>query len=395
MLPYIKVGRVKKGSAALNRSLLRLIPLCYALLSLAACASGLRVQGSVDGQAIQTRVDSEVARYYLENYLAGKRTDPQLDARIDRAYQSAKGDVPDRDELKRLSDEFSVDFAALYLADKIARVPANRRFHSLFDQMYESTGAGLRQGHVQLPAAAAEYDVLFVPTYLYTRFMARGASLHEPREALEKVGFKCYFVETRDDGPIESNAELVANAIRARAKDGRRLIIITASKSSSEVALALTKLGAAGTHHVAAWINAMGALQGTPLVDDNVLPELEWIVGKVDPAGGISMSTATSRPRFASFRVPSPVFVVNVIAIPTSGSVTFRGRRGYYPMLKHGPNDGMVLLADTLYPGGVTLAQLGSDHFLANREIDVFTIALVTTVIRWLESPAPAVTASP
>jgi hypothetical protein len=379
----------------LNRSLLKLFPPCLALLLMAACASGLRVQGSIDGQAIQTRVDSEVARYYLENYLAGKRTDPQLDKRIDQVYQSANGAVPDRDELKRLSDEFSVDFAALYLADRIGSVPANHRFRSDFDRAYESTREALREGHVQLPATAANYEVLFVPTYLYTRFMARGASLREPREALEKIGFKCHFVETRDDGPIESNAEVVANAIRARAKDGRRLIIITASKSSSEVALALTKLGPAETRHVAAWINAMGALQGTPLVDDNVLPELEWIVGKVDPAGGVSMSVAASRPRFASLRVPSQVFVLNLVAIPPSGSVTFRASRGYKPMLKYGPNDGMVLLADTLYPGGVTLAELGSDHFLSNREHNILTIALVTTVIRWLENSGQTVTAGP
>jgi hypothetical protein len=54
-------------------------------------------------------------------------------------------------------------------------------------------------------------------------------------------------------------------AIRARAQSGRRLIIISAIKSSAEVALALTKLGPSETGHVAAWINAVGALQGTPL----------------------------------------------------------------------------------------------------------------------------------
>jgi hypothetical protein len=379
----------------LNHTLLKLFPLCFALLSLAACATGIRVQGTIDGQAIETRVDAEVARYYVENYLAGKRTDPKLDGRIDQVYQSANGALPGRDDLKRLSDEFSVDFAALYLADKIGSVPANHRFRALFDQTYKTTETALSAGGVQLPATAKEYDVLFVPTYLYRRFMARGAALREPREALEKVGFKCYFVETRDDGPIESNAELVANAIRERAKDGRRLIIITASKSSSEVALALTKLGPGETRHVAAWINAMGALQGTPLVDDNVLPELEWIVGKVDPAGGTSMSVAASRPRFASLRVPSQVFVLNMVAIPTSGDVTFRGRRGYKPMLKYGPNDGMVLVADTIYPGGVVLAELGSDHFLSNRKLDVLTIALVTSTIRWLENPPGTITAAP
>ena len=47
---------------------------------------------------------------------------------------------------------------------------------------------------------------------------------------------------------------------------------------------ALTKLGPRDGH-VAAWINAVGALPGTPLIDDDVLPELEFIVGKIDGRG--------------------------------------------------------------------------------------------------------------
>ena len=90
------------------------------------------MRGSVEGQALETRVDSEVALYYLANYLAGKRHDALLDQRIDRVYQNANGSLPSRDDLKKLSDDFSVDFAALYLADQIARVPINQRFrHAL------------------------------------------------------------------------------------------------------------------------------------------------------------------------------------------------------------------------------------------------------------------------
>ena len=68
----------------------KLITLLSALLVLSACA-GLSVQGTVGGQTIQTRVDSEVARYYLGSYLAGERSDAALDERIDRVYQSANG----------------------------------------------------------------------------------------------------------------------------------------------------------------------------------------------------------------------------------------------------------------------------------------------------------------
>lgn len=356
-------------------------------LALSACA-GLPVRGTVGGQTIETRVDSEAARYYLANYLSGNHNNPVLDARIDQVYQTINGNLPGRRELKQVSDEFSNDFAALLLADEISRVPLNRRFRKVFDAAYEYARKALPEGRAKLPAAAAQYEALIVPTYLYNRANFSGADLAAPRKALEKVGLTCHFVETSDDGPIESNAEIVIAAIRARAQSGRRLIIISASKSGPEVALALTKLGPAETHHVAVWINTVGALQGTPLIDDNVLAELEFIVGKVNPAGVESMSAARSRKRFESFRIPQHVLVVNFFGIPLSGSVSFRARRGFFPMRKYGPNDGMVLLADMIFPGGITAVEVGSDHFLMDHHLDVTAVALAITVIRWLENPA-------
>jgi hypothetical protein len=357
--------------------------LLLGLLLLSSCA-GLRVSGVVGGQAIETRVDSEVARYYLGNYLAGKHTNAALDERIDRVYQSANAHLPDRSELKHLSDDFSVDFAALYFADQISRSPLNQRFRSAFEQAYEYASEAFPEGRLKLPE---NYEVLVVPTYLYKRLFVAGADMAVPRAALEKAGLTCYFVETADDGPVESNADIVAAAIRARARDGRRLIILSASKSGPEVALALTKLDPAETGHVVAWINAVGALQGTPLADDRIFPELEYIVGELDPQGMESMTTARSRQRFDSFRVPEHVLVVNYFGIPVSGSVSFWIRRSYSPMRKYGPNDGNVLLPDMIFPGGVTLFELGSDHFMRNRPLDISTVALAITVINWLKNP--------
>ena len=369
------------------------ILLLSVLLLLTACA-GLPVRGSVGGQTIETRVDFEVARYYLGNYLAGKRSDAVLDERIDRVYQSANGNLPDRNDLKHLSDEFSVDFAALYLADQIARTPVNRRFRSAFDQAYDYTRKNLPEGRVRLPSAAADYEIMFVPTYLYKRLTFTGADFAAPRAALKRVGFTCHFVETQDDGAVEVNADIVTAAIRAQAQSGRRLIIVSASKSSPEVALALTRLGRAETGHVAAWINTVGALQGSPVADEGLAPELEYIVGKVDVAGKDSITTALSRPRFDSFRIPEHVLVVNYFGIPVSGSISFLARRGFFPLRKHGPNDGLLLLSDMIFPGGVTLAELGSDHFLLG-DLQITAVALAITVIRWLEHPDPQVSPIP
>jgi hypothetical protein len=361
----------------------KLITLLSALLVLSACA-GLSVQGTVGGQTIETRVDSEVARYYLGSYLAGERSDPALDERIDRVYQSANGRLPDRNELKHLSDDFSVDFAALYFADQIARIPANRRFRSVFEQAYDYARKDFPEGRVRLPA---DYEVLVVPLFLYKRRFAAGADLAAPRAALQKVGLTCYFVETDDDGAVEANADLVAAAIRARAQSGRRLILLSASKSGPEVALALTKLALSETRHVAAWINAVGALQGTPLADERRFPELEFIVGKVDVAGRESLTTARSRQRFDSFRIPEHVLVVNYFGIPVIGSISFWMRRSFSPLRKHGPNDGVLLLSDMIFPGGVTLTELDDDHLMRGKPVDITTVALAITVIRWLENP--------
>jgi hypothetical protein len=377
----------------INRSL-NLGILVTALLSLSACA-GLAVRGSVGGQTIESRVDSEVARYYLASYLAGKHGNATLDERIDRVYQSVNGNLPDRGELKRLSEEFSNDFAALYLADQIERAPVNRRFRSAFDKAYDYARKALPENRVTLPAAAAGYEVMFIPAYLYKRITFTGADLAAPRAALQRVGFTCHFVETDEDGTVEANADLVIAAIRARAQSGRRLILVSASKSGPEVALALTRLGPAETRHVAAWINTVGALQGSPMADERLAPELEYIVGKVKLGGRESMMTALSRQRFNSFHVPEHVLVVNYFGIPVSGSISFLARRGFFPLQKYGPNDGVLLLSDMIFPGGITLAELGSDHFLLSDHLDITTVALAITVIGWLENQEQQISVRP
>ena len=349
-----------------------------ALLLLPACA-GLPVRGRIGGQAIDTRVDAEVARYYLASYLSGQRNNPLVDGRIADAYKNTRSDLPDRAELKRLSEEFSVDFAAAYLADRIAGVAENRRFRDLF----EENRRAFHQRRLTLPADAAAFEVMFIPTYLYKRLPITGGDFAVPRRALQRIGLPFHFVETVEDGAVETNADLVAAAIGARAQGGRRLIIVSASKSGPEVALALTKLGSAATRHVAAWINTVGALQGTPLTDERLLPDVEDLVGAVNAAGMQSLMTERSRRRFQSFRLPDHILVVNYFGIPLSGSVSSWARPGFTPLSKHGPNDGILLLSDMIFPGGITVAELGLDHFLLDKNLDAATVGMVITVMRW------------
>ena len=40
-----------------------------------------------------------------------------------------------------------------------------------------------------------------------------------------------------------------------------------------------------------------------------------------------------------------------------------------------------------IFPGGVTLGDLGNDHFMRGKPLDITTVSLVVTVIGWLEHP--------
>jgi hypothetical protein len=363
----------------------RLVAVFAVFILVPACA-GLPVRGQIGSQNIATRVDSEVARYYLANFLSGSRGDALLDRRIDRIYQNARGQLPDRDELKRISDEFSVDFAALYMADRIQRAPESREFRMAYDRTRQRVRKTLPRGVVPLPATAAEYEVIFVPGFLYKRYPITGADLAAPRAAIEKAGLSHSFVETVEDGVIETNAEIVMSAIRARARSGRRMILVSVSKSGPEVALALTRLEPEDTRAVAAWINVAGTLQGSPLADDESF-QIENYTGKIDMTGVASMGTARSRRRFAAFRIPDHLLVVNYIGVPVLGSVSMLASKGFYHLRAFGPNDGLALLPDLIVPGGVSLAEVGPDHFLFDEEVDVTAVAMTMTVIEQLEKP--------
>lgn len=347
-----------------------------ALFFVFAC-SGIPVVGVVSEQRISTRVDSEAARYLIADYLAGKGQGDALHARIDALYRDRDQNVSRRELLNLLSEEFSVDFAAAYFADRIGRNADNRRFR----EIYQEYRRAFAKGRTKLPAGIDGYEVIFVPTYLYKRLPLTGSDFAVPKKAMEKIGMPFQFIETVEDGSVETNAEIVARAIAERQRGGRRLILISASKSGPEVAMALTRLGDARTSHVAGWVNAVGALQGTPLADGRALADVEDLVGSVNPAGRESLMTERSRRRFDDFRVPEHILIVNYFGVPFSGDVSSWARRGFDLLSKYGPNDGILLLADMVFPRGATVVELGLDHFLLDGNIDAATVGLVSALI--------------
>jgi hypothetical protein len=97
----------------------------------ASCASYPKIPVAADlaGKPMITTVDSNLAKYCLENSLHGgknRRLDYQI-ARIDERYRAAP---LDRQTLKAISQNTSPDFAALFLVEQLLSNPRNLKFQT-------------------------------------------------------------------------------------------------------------------------------------------------------------------------------------------------------------------------------------------------------------------------
>jgi hypothetical protein len=93
----------------------------------------------------------------------------------------------------------------------------------------------------------------------------------------------------------------------------------------------------------------------------------------------LALRPAPSRARLEGATIPESIAVINLVAVPVSGTVGKTVRGGYWIMRKHGPTDGVVPIGDSLWPTGVNVVALGSDHLLGDFRNSTHGLALLRT----------------
>lgn len=372
-------------------------------LALSACALGvprLPAEGNVGGQHVEASVDSPLARYYLEDYLAGRRSSPAFDAQLELLHEESDLVFSNNHHVQTLSREYSVDTLALFFASRLLEQPQNKDLQQAFNQQLET----LQAAHPSRPRPSQphqqRYRVVFVPGWLYRSKPWTGADFAAPRAILDRQGVETHLIEVTDNGTIENNAAIVAQALLPLLEDGKPVIVISGSKGSPELAVALGQLlTPEQLKPVHAWINICGALEGSPLADIwTSWPSswLSWTMFQLRGYGGLeglkSMRTARSQQRSKSLHIPSHILVVNYVGVPVSGTIIkkeFEKRFTYSQLRDYGPNDGLVLIPDEIAPDSITITEVGRGHFLSEPDFDVRTAALLWTIIERLESDGP------
>lgn len=358
-------------------------------------------EGELAGQPIATTVDSPLAKYYLENYLPGKRTDPESDAAIEEALSATERFPLDRYELRRLSERVSTDFATLHFVRRLYTDPANRRLQDHYNDWYRQFTNAEPGLAPPAPRAYRDYFLAFVPGYAYRMEPATGADFAAQRQLMQRYGFQTALIEIDELGSVEKNAAIIADSLEELARRHDRMILISTSKGGPEAAAALAELlSPEAREHVRAWISIGGLLRGSPIADRwNRWPR-SWVARLALPRAGYDpdivhhLNTEVRRAAMDRLGFPPGLWTLQYVGVPLSGDVGPSARNRYRAMRTLGPNDGLTLLVDELLPRGNVIFEAGLDHFYRHPNIDLKALALTYTVLAELEpeelTPAPA-----
>lgn len=380
------------GNRRRQRSNAATIICLLSCLFLGACSSiaKIPVKGKFFEENVETTVDSEVARYYLESYLQGKNENRDMDDRISALYGQLGEFIPSREELKGISEAFSVDFASLFLADRLLHNGCNKKLNESFAHHLNAPTVADRTGR----SVASRYLVLFVPGWDYAENgHLTGADFAKPRELATEFGFENDLVALPPTGSVEQSAAVLAAEIARHSLSGKKMILAGASSAGPVIHLALGELlDKKEVDSVKAWLNLGGILQGSPLIDYLEERPQRWLFDLIvwfngwDKEAILSMSASRSRKRFERLQIDPDILVINYLGIPLSGQLS-QYSRDKYPLLRsEGPNDGLTLLTDAIAPDSLTIVALGSDHFFAeDPQINEKTVALMKLIVTYLE----------
>lgn len=232
---------------------------------------------------------------------------------------------------------------------------------------------------------ALDLVLVRVPGLFYRSHPHTGADLRVIERA---IAAPVSLLETDEVGTVEDNARAIGAWLRSLEPRGRRAFLVSASKGSADVRGAL-EAGDGSHARVAAWLDLVGVLEGTPLTDPGV-PWSDTVERWLPPETARSISHVVRAGAAAAARVPDAVLTVHVAAFPREADVSGAARAGFERLRAIGPNDGYVMLdALARAPGRVWLEH-GADHYLHVDGIADRVQALLRVMVEDLETRGPA-----
>jgi len=288
-----------------------LLALGLASLLFAGCAGrGHVIGGALTRSDLDALVDSPAARGLLADLLARRSLDPTLTARV--ADEGGRDGVrtvdvapptppPAQAALRELAEDVSLDFAALSFARAISADGPSRTVQAAFNRAV--TEGPLHSEQALRAPGSFPYTVVFAPSWMYRSHPETGADFALQRRLLDRLGISNVLIATRESASVDENAAAIAEVVRAHSGHGGGLVLVSASKSGAEVALALSRvLSPHESTSVVAWVNIVGAATVSCDVTD---PTTAWCCSGT-PCGRVASTWCRSDRTICSRHARTP-----------------------------------------------------------------------------------------
>jgi hypothetical protein len=274
------------------------------------------------------------------------------------------------------ASDLAYDQATDRLAERIEALPRNRALRTAVEARVATLG---RNGPTRLARALAEQRIvpLRVPGLLYATHPQSGADLAAVSDWL---GMPVAMIPTDEVGTSEDNAAIIARVVEEQARDGSRIALISASKGSADVAIALAAHPEIRPR-IAIWIDLVGILDGTPLLDAGSPTRAESAAWLPDATAESMSEAARGREALGPEEVRG-ILVVHVAAFPHVEDVSAEAREAFQQLRTRGPNDGYIMLDQYLHVPGRVLVVRGTDHYLRTRVLPVRVAAALFVALR-------------
>ncbi len=365
------------------------ILLFFPLILLSAC-SPLRLNPHIQTKIYQQPVDFYVDEKSVAEQINKKNRQTnyfQLKRQL-----TQKGLITLNQQLSWLQKHYSLDFATFYLINAIYAKKGNLAIN----REYQKNIHWLQQNK-SLPKQAYDYYFLFIPGWLYQSMPETGADFAIIRNKFIEFGLQNELLASRENASIEENALIIKKRIEQLAD--KKIILISVSKSGSEVATLINDAFLQKHPQLKGWINISGLLKGTPLANIadefplNITMKSIFSFYDLDTRVITELRHHQQKSYFTHYQPKADFTIFNIVAIPFFDQLSFSAFAGYQFLYEYGPNDGRALIVDQLAPGN-TLVEIGLDHYFKDKNMPLKSLAILMTIVNAIEKNKKAIQAS-
>ena len=217
---------------------------------------------------------------------------------------------------------------------------------------------------------AQRYRIAFVPGFLSECFEGLARPFADAERALRQRGFTVDYFQVSGRGSAADNARRLAGHFSALDDDPRPIMLFAYSKGLPDV-LGFVASFPGAAKRIAAVVAVAGAVNGSPLADELLMPYREWAAAfplpGCDAGTGDELHDLRRDVRLAWWRenaaaVKVPVF--SLVATPRPDRISPATLGTYRWLAKIDPrNDGKLLWYDQIVPGSYLLGYANADHW--------------------------------